>query len=280
MRYRSALVILPLAVALTACGSAEGGSAGSSTPAPASSTATQADSEALSGKATCDRLVNGDNALGIRVADYAVELMNGEGIDDAAYTAALDLTGDVDELSAVADPAYSQVIENVQAGPEAVVNAVEGGGGSFTIPAQEMMQASLDAGTECLSGPALDEYAAKVGDRVDRLPAEYGGAAQRECIETMYVGIVSSGWDLVVASIGAADHQTMTDSFYETVSDLSDDSEAGCAGDVELAQLTFETSVLRVSIMATGEGDYEPVRQALAAWLTAIDREDVELAAP
>lgn len=273
---------------LAGCGSADGGaasSAPSSSAASGSPPVTETTAVALSGKATCDRLVGGGyEALGLRVADFTVELMNGEEIDNVAYATAQELTGELDELAEVADSSYADVIEDVKAGPEAVVNAVSGGGGSFTIPAQEMMQASLDAGEECLSGPALDAYASALSARIDQLPLEYGGnasaQAEEQCLESMRVGIVADNWDSVVASIGARDHLDIVEEFYDRASDLSDDSKSGCAGGVELALLAYEAAILRAAVAAEGWGEYEDVREALEQWLTAIDRTDIEVAAP
>lgn len=70
---------------------------------------------------------------------------------------------------------------------------------------------------------------------------------------------------------------------YDTVSDLSDDSEPGRAGDVELACLAFGTSILQASVVISGEAepsDYHEVQVAIEEWLSTIDREDIEAASP
>jgi hypothetical protein len=294
MRYRSALVVLPLALALTACGSAEdkaSSSPSSAAPEPSSSSATPTAVEALSGKATCDRLVgNGDDALGLRVADYTVKIMTDDSIEQSHYVSAGDLTDELDDLAEIADPLYADAIEGLKAGPQAVVDAVEQGEGNLNIPAQEMFQAGLDAGEECLSGPALDEYANKLTERIEKLPEEYGGKAGSAgnsasiCAEASRAGFVTSGWELVAYSKGASDHQKWAEEFEEDVAKLSDDSEPHCTGDSELAALALEAMVLN-SMVEIYEGEAEPgfytsTEKALREWLSAIDRDDLEVVSP
>lgn len=289
MRYRSALIFLPLIFTLTACGSGEAGSASSSSsPESSSSSASPAAAEALSGKATCDRLVgNGDDALGLRVADYTVEIMSADSIEQGHYVSAGDLRNELDELAEVADPLYAEAIEDLKAGPQAVVDAVEQGDGNLHIPAQDMLQAGLDAGEECLSGPALDEYANKLTERIEKLPEEYGGKAGSTagsasvCAEASRARFVTGGWELVAYSKGARDHQKWAEEFEEDVAKLSDDSEPHCTGDSELAALSLEAMVLNGMVeIYEGEaepGFYESTEEALREWLSAIGRDDLEV---
>lgn len=100
----------------------------------------------------------------------------------------------------IADPLYADAIGDLKAGPRAVVDVVEKAEGNLHTSAREMMQ-------ECLSGGVLDGFATALSARIGRLPAEYGGNAQEKCLETMYVGSLNEGWNLVVASVGARDHQ-------------------------------------------------------------------------
>lgn len=93
---------------------------------------------------------------------------------------------------------------------------------------------------------------------------EFMGAANR----------MADSWDRVEASYGESDHEEMVESFYEAAAGLSDKSDPECAGDAELAALTYDVSGLRLQVVATENVDpaeYSNVHEALVAWMITQD---------
>ena len=75
---------------------------------------------------------------------------------------------------------------------------------------------------------------------------------ENECLGEARVGIVSMGWELVVASRGAVDHEDMVESFNESVKDAFDSNENAfgpCRGHVELAELQYLSQVLATHVL-------------------------------
>ncbi|GHC99077.1 hypothetical protein [Zhihengliuella salsuginis] len=219
------------------------------------------------------------------MADYTVEIMNTAEIDNSAYQAAKDLAEELDELADIANPLYVDAINDLSSGPQTVVDVVEKGDASLDIPAQEMMLAALQAGETCLAGSTLDDYATALATRVKKLPPEYGGqdTAPSVCVADSSIALVASSWEMVILSIGATDHHETVEVFYDTVSNLSENSSPSCLGRTELADLAFDASLLIIGVDMSGKSNtasYNKVRDAFEAWLAAIDRADVEVATP
>lgn len=108
--------------------------------------------------------------------------------------------------------------------------------------------------------------------------------AENECLGEARVGIVATGWELVVASRGAVDHGGMVESFNESVKNAFDSNENSvgpCRGNVELAELQYQSQVLATHVViedGTADNEhYTNVVDAGNAWFAAIERRDYEM---
>ena len=115
-------------------------------------------------------------------------------------------------------------------------------------------------------------------------PVAESSRAENECLGEMRVGIISMGWELVVASQGAGDHGDMVESFNESVKDAFDSNENSvgpCRGNVELAELQFQSQVLATHVLiedgTAGNEYYADVVDSGNAWFEAIERDDYEM---